>query len=76
MLYAVCVLVGVAIGVILSFIFRRKSTDPPLGWIVFDPAVSENVPYLGLDKTSDLDIIRRKRYVTLQVFHMKDDSQK
>lgn len=75
MLYVVIFIVGLLIGVILDFMFRRKSADPPVGDLVFDVSVSDQIPYLALKSTSDLDAIRNKRYVRLRVYSV-NDSQK
>ena len=75
MLYAVIFIVGLLVGVILSFLFKRKSADPPVGDLVFDVSISDQIPYLALRSTSDLDAIRKKRYVRLRVYSI-GDSQK
>lgn len=76
MWYVVCAVAGILVGIVLSFIlWPRKSNDPPVGEIVFDRAISEDVPYLALGQASDLDKMRRKKQVTLNVIRF-DSSQK
>jgi hypothetical protein len=76
MWYLLCALLGVIVGFILSFMRKRKSADPPVGLLVFDDAVSRELPYLALEQSSDLDVIRSKKYVTLKVCSVDDYSQK
>lgn len=67
MLHLAILLIGIAIGVVLSFLLKRKSNDPPIGSIIFDDAVGFDIPYLGVNRASDMDVIRTKKYVTLKV---------
>ena len=76
MLHLVILLIGIAIGSVISFIFKRKSNDPPLGDIIFDDSIGYDVPYLGVKRASDIDIIRTKKYVTLKVDIIKSHPQK
>ena len=76
MLHLVILLIGIAIGVIIAFIFKNKSNDPPLGNIIFDESVGYDIPYLGVKRASDMDVIRTKKYVTLKVDIIKSHTQK
>ena len=76
MLHLIILLVGITVGVILSFLFRRKTNDPPLGSIIFDSSIGADIPYLGVARASDIDIIRTKKYVTLKVDIIKTHTQK
>lgn len=76
MLHLAILLIGIVIGVILSFLLKRKSNDPPMGSIIFDGSIGENIPYLGIERASDIDVIRTKKYVTLKVDIIKANPQK
>ena len=76
MLHLVILLIGIAVGGILSFLFKRKSNDPPLGSIIFDSSMGADIPYLGVERASDIDVIRTKKYVTLKVDIIKTHTQK
>lgn len=76
MLHLVILLIGIAVGVVLSFLLKRKSNDPPLGSIIFDEAVGYDIPYLGVNRASDINVIRSKKYVTLKVDIIKSRTQK
>lgn len=55
---------------------KRKSSDGPIGYLVFDMSLPGTAPYLALDRTSDLDTIAEADYVTLRVIRTKSPSQK
>lgn len=55
---------------------KKKSSDGPIGYLVFDQSLPGTAPYLALDQASDLDMIAEAKYVTLKVIRTNTGSQK
>jgi hypothetical protein len=80
MLYLLFLAIGLVIGGVAGFVIAailiHRPDDTPVGNLIFDQAVSESIPYLALKNESDLGLIGTKKYITLQVKHIKAKSQK
>ena len=75
LILAIGLVIGALIGIVCTTVILHKD-DKPLGSIIFDEAVSEDIPYLGVKHHSDLELISGKKIVRLRVEHIKADSQK
>ena len=74
--YVAALLLGILIGYILSGLVRKLTAEPPAADLVFDTAVSENIPYLAVNNEEVLKEIRTKKYVTVKVVRVNSDSHK
>ena len=63
----ICYLLGVIIGIIIGVIMtRKKHTNEPIGTLRIDSSDPDG-PYLFLELSSNVDIVKSKKYVTLKV---------
>ena len=64
----ICIIIGFVVGCIATIAIINSKT---VGSIMIDGSI----PYLCLKSTSDIDVIKRKKYISLKVSLVNDDSQ-
>ena len=64
----VAVLIGLLIGYLVGYLTAiRRLHKQTTGTLMFDRAEPKNAPYLCFSSYEELDEIRKKKYVTLNV---------
>lgn len=72
--YILLFVLGVIIGCVIMALLSRQEAMGDL--CIYKSDDGSCIPYLALKKTTDIDTIKSKNYISLKVVNIKDHSQK
>lgn len=72
--YILLFILGVTIGCVIMALLSRREAMGDL--CIYKSDDGSYVPYLALKKTTDIDVIKSQKYISLKVVNIKDRSQK